>query len=115
MSVTSRVPLRLKHEARADLVTMVTLLLAGSAASAVWLPALWLSASLVPLAVHAMLFSAVPLALIPLLLWGAFYASWSTRSNVARAIGTTHTITQPRADVLVVVEDVVGVVHGLHV
>ena len=38
-----------------------------------------------------------------------------TRSNVARAIGTTHTITQPRADVLVVVEDVVGVVRGLHV
>src|SRR4030095_8925089 len=30
------------------------------------------------------------------------------RSNVARAIGPTHSITQPRADVLVVVEDVVG-------
>src|SRR5215510_7236372 len=37
------------------------------------------------------------------------------RSSIAGAIGTTHTITQPRADVLVVVEDVVGVIRGLHV
>ena len=38
----------------------------------------------------------------------------SDSSNLARAIGSSHTITQPRADVLVVVEDVVGVVLGLH-
>ena len=37
------------------------------------------------------------------------------RSNVARAIGTSHTITQPWADVLVMVEDVVRVVRSLHV
>ena len=37
------------------------------------------------------------------------------RSNIARAIGTTRTLTQPRADVLVVVEDVVGVVRNLHI
>src|SRR5687767_5792250 len=36
------------------------------------------------------------------------------RSKLARAT-TTHTITQPRANVLVVVEDVVEVVRGLHV
>src|SRR5512145_2874522 len=39
----------------------------------------------------------------------------SHRSNVPRAGGTTHTITQTRADILVVVENVVGIVRGLHV
>src|SRR5262245_30057289 len=33
----------------------------------------------------------------------------------SRGVGPTHTITQPRADVLVVMEDIVGVVGGLHV
>ena len=44
-----------------------------------------------------------------------YYLRERFRSSIAGAIGTTHTITQSRADVLVVVEDVVGVVRGLHV
>jgi len=37
------------------------------------------------------------------------------RSDVHRAMGTTQTVTQSWTNVLVVVEDVVGVVRGLHV
>src|SRR5688572_8909324 len=36
------------------------------------------------------------------------------RASWAHAIGTTHANTQSRADVLVVVKDIVAVVHGLH-
>lgn len=68
------VVLALRH--RVPFRRAIPVLLAGSAASAVWLAALWLGVALVPLAIHAMLFFAIPLALIPLLLWGAFSVSW---------------------------------------
>src|SRR5262249_7081424 len=42
-------------------------------------------------------------------------AGCSRGAAIARAIGHTQTITQRRADVLVVVKDVVGVVRALHV
>jgi hypothetical protein len=56
--------------------TRALALLAGCAASAIWLPVLWLCAAVIPFAMFAFLLFAIPLALIPLFLWGGFLASW---------------------------------------
>lgn len=62
---------------RMPLQRRLLVLVVGWAASAVWLPVLWFCAALIPFAMSAFIFFAVPLALIPLLLWGGFLASWS--------------------------------------
>jgi hypothetical protein len=49
---------------------------AGLGATAIWVPSLFLTAGLVPLAIHALAAGFIPLALIPLVVWGSFCGAW---------------------------------------
>lgn len=59
---------------------------AGVAATLVWVPALFLASGLLALAMYSLVAGLVPLALIALLLWGSFCASWALARRAVTAL-----------------------------